>query len=82
MYSKTHFRGKAFTMNGAITKLANHAFDNIVQSINVKGCLCWKIYEFENFKGNSLVLTPGEYSSAIDIKSIFKKASSVELIDC
>merc|ERR1712018_940707 len=83
MYSKTYFRGESLdVMEDAISNLADHDFDNKVQSINIKGCFCWKVYEGPNFSGNFILLRPKEYKSAVDIKAVFKKASSVQRTSC
>ena len=83
MYSKTYFRGESLEVaEDAITDLADHDFDDKVQSINIKGCFCWKVYENDNFSGKFILLKPDEYKSAVDIKDIFKKASSVQRTSC
>jgi len=83
MYSKTYFRGESLEVTeDAISNLADHDFDNKVQSINIKGCFCWKVYEDPNFRGNFILLRPKEYKSAVDIKAIFKKASSIQRTSC
>ena len=82
LYSKTYFRGKSFQTDIAVNDLANYDFDDKVQSIEVIGCSCWKVYENPNFIGNFIFLEPNEYKSAVDIKNIFKKASSMYRIPC
>merc|ERR1712209_145011 len=83
MYSRTYFRGESLDVTeDAISNLADHDFDNIVQSINIKGCFCWKVYEGPNFSGNFILLRPKEYKSAVDIKDVFKKASSIQRTAC
>ena len=83
LYSKTYFRGESLAITEEfVFSLADYGFDNKVQSIDIKGCFCWKVYENPTFSGKFILLTPNEYQSAVDIKDIFKKASSVIRTDC
>merc|ERR1712012_1312640 len=83
MYSKTYFRGESLDVTeDAISNLADYDFDDKVQSINIKGCFCWKVYEYPKFSGKFILLRPNEYKSAVDIKDVFKKASSIQRTSC
>ena len=82
LYSKTYFRGDSIEIADDVKDLSDQDFDDKVQSINVEGCDCWMVYVKRHFKGTSFKLWPREYKSAVDIKSIFRKASSIKKISC
>ena len=81
MYEFTHFRGKFVELISSVEDLASIDFDDQVASISVYDC-CWTVYNEPNFSGMFQTLGPQDYKSAIDIKDIFKKASSVQMIHC
>ena len=81
MFEKTHLRGKFVELNSTVEDLATLGFDNKVASVSVFDC-CWEAFTEPNFSGDSKFLVPQDYTSAIDIKEIVKKASSVKMIHC
>ena len=82
LYSKTYFRGESIEIDDDLQALSDQDFDDKVQSINIEGCNCWMLYVSHYFKGASFKLWPREYKSAVDIKYIFKRASSVKKVSC
>ena len=82
LYSKTYFRGESIEIEEDVSSFLNLNFDDRIGSVNVEGNCCWKIYVDEEYNGVFMELSPKEYQSATDIKSIFKKASSAEMFSC
>ena len=82
LYSKTYFRGESVEVKEDVSSFLNLNFDDQIGSVNVEGNCCWKIYVDEEYNGAYMELSPKEYQSATDIKSIFKKASSAEMFSC
>ena len=80
LFSKTHTRGEFFEIETNLEDFGN--FDNKVGSIRVEGDCCWNIFIGKSYSDLSISLRPGEYGSAVDIKIIYKKASSAKMYSC
>ena len=80
LFSKTHTRGDFFEIETNLKDFGN--FDNKVGSVRVEGDCCWNIYIGKNYTDLSISVSPGDYESAVDIKNIYKKASSAKMYSC
>ena len=92
LYPKTHYRGEPYVFNAEfdndyanVPSLEEFEFDNKVASIYVEGQCCFKVFTNPNFGGDSMefyrdryALAPG-FPSALDIKRVYKKASSIKI---
>merc|ERR1719367_1965330 len=82
LYSQTYFRGETVEIQNDSENLDDFNFDDKIGSVNIEGNCCWRIYVDGNYSGSFLELKPAEYQSAIDIQTIFKKASSAKMHTC
>merc|ERR1712062_135920 len=82
LYSQTYFRGETVEIQNDSENLDDFNFDDKIGSVNIEGNCCWTIYVDGNYSGSFLELKPAEYQSAIDIQTIFKKASSAKMHTC
>lgn len=82
LYSQTYFRGETVEIQNDSENLDDFNFDDKIGSVNIEGNCCWRIYVDGNYSGSFLELKPAEYQSAIDIQTIFKKASSAKMYTC
>merc|ERR1712073_251540 len=80
--SQTYFRGETVEIQNDSENLDDFNFDDKIGSVNIEGNCCWRIYVDGNYSGSFLELKPAEYQSAIDIQTIFKKASSAKMHTC
>jgi len=82
LYSQTYFRGETVEIQNDSENLDDFNFDDKIGSVNIEGNCCWRIYVDAKYSGSFLELKPAEYQSAIDIQTIFKKASSAKMYTC
>merc|ERR1712226_647107 len=82
LYSQTYFRGDSVEIQIDSENLDDFNFDDKIGSVNIEGNCCWRIYVDGNYSGSFLELKPAEYQSAVDIQTIFKKASSAKMHTC
>merc|ERR1719499_1323920 len=79
LYSRTHFRGDSLEIEKDTDSLASQNFDDKLASVDVEGNCCWEIFVDENFSGQSMKFQrQGRFPSAVDLRHIFQKASSVK----
>ena len=80
MYDKTYFRGKSVEISGSVNDFETINFDNSIASVKVEGNCCWEIFADKNFTGESMTFRrSGRFPSAVDLRKIFQKASSVKM---
>merc|ERR1712020_58958 len=83
LYSQTYFRGDSVEIQNDSENLdVDFNFDDKIGSVNIEGNCCWRIYVDGNYSGSFMELKPAEYQSAVDIQTIFKKASSAKMHTC
>merc|ERR1712226_1611021 len=82
LYSQTYFRGDSMEIQIDSENLDDFNFDDKIGSVNIEGNCCWRIYVDGNYSGSFVELKPAEYQSAVDIQTIFKKASSAKMHTC
>merc|ERR1719347_1876781 len=82
MYTETHMRGASlFVSADFLTSLPN--FDNMAVSVEVEGNCCWKLYESQNFQGNSKVVSSDhEYKRWTSLFPVTLDVSSVKKEIC
>jgi hypothetical protein len=79
LYSKTHFRGDSLEIENDIDSLVSKNFDKKMASIDVEGTCCWEVFVDQNFSGQSMKFErQGRFPSAVDLRHIFQKASSIK----
>ena len=74
MYSRTFFRGTSVQATKNMWNFGQ--FDDELASLKIEGNCCWELYTDEKFRGDSIILTEGNYGSSTQIKDIFMRASS------
>lgn len=79
LYIQTHLRGKFRTLYTSLRNLGD--FDNEVASIKVDGDCSVTLFSEPNFKGEKMTFREGSYEKALQLKKVFKKASSVEFMN-
>ena len=74
-----NYRGDSLEIENDTDSLASQNFDDKLASIDVEGNCCWEIFVDENFSGQSMKFQrQGRFPSAVDLRHIFQKASSVK----
>ena len=79
-FSFFNFRGDFVEIEDDIDSLVSKSFDDKLASVDVEGNCCWEIFVDKNFTGESMTFrSPGRFPSAVDLRKIFQKASSVKM---
>jgi len=79
LYIQTHLRGEHKIIYCNLGSLGD--FDNEVASLRVDGDCSVTLYNEPNFKGEKMNFYKGSYEKALQLKKVFKKASSVEFMN-
>ena len=80
LFSSTYFRGSSTFFNTFAESLGN--FNDKVGSLKIEGECCWSLFTKENFTGDEITLSKGDYKSATKIRQIYKRAKSVKPHTC
>ena len=79
-FSFFNFRGDFVEIEDDIDSLLSKGFDDKLASVDVEGNCCWEIFVDKNFTGDSMTFrSSGRFPSAVDLRKIFQKASSVKM---
>jgi len=81
LHDKTYLRGKNVTLTVSDLDLSGDSdINNSLTSLEVRGDCCWKIYTEPNNAGDSKIFREGEFKSSTQMGSLFRAASSVEML--
>jgi len=77
LFSQTHSRGQMKTLTVSQNNLGD--FDDQIASLKVEGDCNVTLFNDPDFKGKMMTFIPGVYETALQLRDVFKKASSIEI---
>lgn len=80
LYQRTYLRDQPKVVMSSQGDLGQ--FEDLLASLEIEGSCCWRIFTDKNFGGSFTTFKPGKYESATQIKEVFRKASSIQMVQC